>query len=227
MMRDSKEPVSSLVHAVHIESQACRAVALILAEMQDCGGGLIRASMATLAERVGLSTVQTRKHVHALIQMGLLRVLANAHGGAPGLVPHYQFDAQRLRALGQQPGATPDLFQAVAAPRRGFSAANESGTLATMAMELHGGPGQRFIRFVRESAHGDVPYGATSLKAFLLPLNAAGAWSGWLNPQKGAQSWAGPVVTAPETVEQLQRWAQETALGRSEGTPEELTAETR
>lgn len=227
MMRDSTEPVASLVHAVHIESQACRVVALILAEMQDRSGGLIQASMATLAERVGLSTVQTRKHVHALIRMGLLNVLANAHGGAPGAVPHYQFDVQRLRTLRQQPGTTPDLFNTVSAPRRGFYATNESATLATMAVEMHGGPGRRVIRFVRESAQGDVPYGHTSLKEFLQPLNSAGAWSGWLNPQKGSQSWAGPVLTAPETVEQLQRWAQETALGRSEGTPEELTAETR
>lgn len=227
MMRDSTESVASLVHAVHIESQACRVVALILADMQDCSGGPIQASMATLAERVGLSTVQTRKHVHALIRMGLLRVLANAHGGAPGAVPHYQFDVQRLRALGQQPGATPDLFKTVAAPRRGFYAANESANLAIMAIELHGGPGRRSIRFVRASAQGDVPYGTTPLKDFLRPINSTGGWSGWLSPQKGAPSWTGPVFTAPETAEQLQRWAQETALGRSEGTPEELTAETR
>ncbi len=227
MTHNFNEPVAPLVHAAAIESPACRAVALILAELQDCSDGFIQASMATLAEHVGLSTVQTRKHVHALIRMGLLRVLANAHGGAPGSVPHYQFDVQRLRVLGQQPGATPDLFKAVAAPRRGFYAANESANLAIMAIELHGGPGLRCIRFVRQSEQGDVPYGTTPLKDFLRPFNSTGGWSGWLNPQKGAPSWTGPVFTAPETAEQLQRWAQETALGRSEGTPEELTAETR
>lgn len=106
-MNQQIQPVTPLVLAAGIEPPACRTVALTLADLQDHCGASFAASMQQLAGVVGLSKVQTRKHVHALIAMGVLKVTANAHGGAPGLVPHYRFDALRLRALAQQSGKTP------------------------------------------------------------------------------------------------------------------------
>lgn len=219
-MNQQIQPVAPLVLAAGLEPLACRTVALALAELQDHCGASFAASMQQLAGVVGLSKVQTRKHVHALIAMGALKVTANAHGGAPGMVPHYRFDAMRLRALAQQFGKTPDLFNAIPVPRmRFFAADREDAEYARqrMAMELHGRAGARSIRFFHESAQGDIGYGHAPLQVLMLPPCAKGAWSGWLNPQPGAPDWASRVYTFPETVEKLRQWAQEMALGRSEG----------
>lgn len=219
-MNPQIQPVTPLVLAAGIEPPACRTVALALADLQDHCGASFAASMQQLAAVVGLSKVQTRKYVHTLVSMGVLKVIANAHGGAPGLVPHYRFDAMRLRALAQQPGKTPDLFNSVPAPRmRFFAADGEDAEYARqrMAIELHGRAGSRFIRFFQESSQGDIAYGGMSLPALMLLPVADGAWSGWLNPQPGAPAWAHSVYTFPETVEKLQQWVQEMALGRSEG----------
>lgn len=219
-MNQQFHPVTPLVLAAGIEPLACKTVALALADLQDHCGASFAASMQQLAGVVGLSKVQTRKHVHTLTFMGVLKVTANAHGGAPGLVPHYRFDASRLRELAQQPGKTPDLFDAAPVPRiRFFAADGEDAEFARqrMAMELHGRAGKRSIRFFQESAQGDIGYGHAPLQILMLPPFAKGAWSGWLNPQPGAPDWAHRVYTFPETVEKLQQWAQDTALGRTEG----------
>ncbi len=219
-MNQQIQPVTPLVLAAGIEPPACRTVALTLADLQDHCGASFAASMQQLAGVVGLSKVQTRKHVHALIAMGVLKVTANAHGGAPGLVPHYRFDALRLRALAQQSGKTPDLFHPAPAPRmRFFAADGEEAEFASqrMAIELHGRPGDRSIRFFHESSHGDIGYGRAPFKVLMSPSFAKGAWTGWLNPQPGAPDWAQRVYTFPETVEKLQQWAQDMALGRTEG----------
>lgn len=211
--------VIPLVLAAGIEPPACRTIALALADLQGHSGGSFAASMQQLAGVVGLSKAQTRRQVHALVSMGVLKVTANAHGGAPGLVPHYQFDALRLRSLAQQAGTTPDLFNAPPAPRmRFFAADGEDAEFARlrMAIELHGQSGDRSVRFFHESAQGDVGYGCAPLRILMLPPFAKGAWSGWLNPQVGAPEGARSVYTFPETVEKLQRWAQDTALGRTE-----------
>ena len=219
-MNQKIQPVTPLVLAAEIEPLACRTVALALADLQDHCGVSFAASMHQLACVVGLSKVQTRKHVHALIAMGVLKVTANAHGGAPDLVPHYRFDALRLRALAQQSGKTPDLFDTAPAPRmRFFAADGEDAEYARqrMAVELHGRAGARSIRFFQEHVHGDIAYGVAPLQMLMLPPFAKGAWSGWLSPQPGTPDWAQRVYTFPETVEKLQQWAQEMALGRPEG----------
>lgn len=215
-MTTSLEPVLPLVRAAVIEPTVCRRTALALAELQDASGGSFAASMATLATTVGMCKAQTRKHVHALVMMDVLHVVANAHGGAPGAVPHYQFNRSRLRALGQQPGTIPDMFCAPPAPRRSFTGF-EGETAVGMAIEVIGLPGQRVIRFVRESDQGDIPCGTAPLRALLVPRFAKGAWTGWLAPKGSASEGRNSVYTPPETVELLQQWVQEAALGRSEG----------
>ncbi len=218
-MTEQFEPVLPLVRAAAIEPVACRRVALVLALEQDSNGGSLSASMASLSSLVGMSPGQTRKHVHALVAMDVLQVLANANGGSPQALPQYRFNALRLRALAEQPGKTHDLFHSSPVPRTRFFAADgedsEDARLG-MAMELHGRAGDRSIRFFRESPQGDIAYGWAPLQMLMRPLMAKGAWTGWLNPEAGAPVWALSVYTFPEIAERLQRWAQEIALGRSE-----------
>ena len=76
-----------LVHAAAFEPAGCQRVALVLAQMHDVGGGIVQATMGHIANRAGLSKAQARKHVHALITEGVLKVTGNAHGGAPGQSP--------------------------------------------------------------------------------------------------------------------------------------------
>lgn len=218
-MTSANSPVLPLVRCAAIGPESCRRTALILAEAQDSNGGKFDASMACIAAWTGLSKVQARKHVHALVRMDVLRVLANANGGDPLAWPVYQFNVLRLRALGQHPGGTPDMFSASAPPRRSFDALNGTDgckEIVAMAIEILGRPGKREVRFVREAPQGDIAYGRTHLQALLLPTFAKGAWTGWLNPQEGAPDWADPVYTPSETVERLRQWAQSVALGRVE-----------
>lgn len=216
-MTEHFEPVLPLVRAAAIEPAACRRVAFALAEAQDNSiKGMFSVPMAGIAAWTELSKGQARKHVHALLKMGVLIVLANANGGDPGAWPVYQFNAPRLRALAQQSGRTSDLFEATPIPRMSFMAEDEAGERQYMAIELYGRPGQRTVRFFLESPKGDIAYGWTRLQALLLPVLAKGSWTGWLNPETEAPDWALPVFVSPETVEALQQWAQDNALGRIE-----------
>lgn len=225
-MTSPAEPVLPLVQAAAIEPAVCRRTALVLAVAQDRNGGSFQASMATLAAWVGMSTGQTRKHVHALVTMEVLQVLANGNGGSSKALPIYQFNTLRLRVLAHQPGGTSDLFNAAPPPRRRFYAVDTQDTLMQMAIELHGRPGQRAVRFCWETKQGEVPYGMTHLQALLLPAYAKGAWTGQLLPQLGAPAWAHPATVDQETQQELRHWAQDAALGRVETTAEKQRTET-
>lgn len=217
-MTANKQHALPLVRAAAIEPSVCRRTALAIAAAADDAGGTLAASMSALASLVGLSTAQVRKHVHALIAMGVIEVTANAHGGAPGTVPHYRFNELRLRALAQQSGRTSDLFEAIPIPRMSFMSEDEAGERQHMAIELHGRPGQRFVKFFLQSTQGDVPYGWAPLQILLMPCLTVGSWTGWLNPDAGAPEGCLSVCTFPETVEELRHWAQSAALGRVEST---------
>lgn len=214
------ESVSRLVRALDIKPASCRHTALVLAGAQDDEHGVFAATMADIAAWTGLSKCQVRKHVHSLISLGVLRVVANAHGGSPLHAPQYQFVASRLRDFAHQMGATPDLFDAAQKPRMSFLAEDESGERHNMAIELHGQPGRRTVRFFLQGAQGDVTYGWAPLQVLLQPCLSAGSWTGWLNPESCAPDGCLSVRAFPETVEKLQRWAQAAALGRTESVVE-------
>lgn len=210
------QAVTPLVHAAEIRPAMRRFVALAISHVYDANAGHIAASMAQLAAMVSMSKAQVRRHVHALVTLGVLEVTANAHGGAPRALPHYRFNLLRLRALAQQTGRTSDLFHAAPAPRTSFFGEDVEDVRQQMTLELRGKPGNRTIHFSLDSPKGDIPYGWTPLRILLLPPNVAGSWNGWLNPETGAPSWALPIFTFPETVERLRQWAQSVALGRIE-----------
>ena len=214
----ANRPVLPLVYAAAFQPAGCQRVAIALANLHDEGGGPIRVTMGCIAGMASLSKVQARKHVHALVSMDVLHVVANAHGGAPGTAPLYQFNTLRLSAFTQRRGGTGDLFvEAVAAPQLKFSGENEDGTAVPMVAALEGRPGFRIVRFFRVKTGASVEYGELPLKAVLLPLLISKEWAGgWLQPSDGAPAWAYAVYIPLVTAAQIQAWAQSTALGRIE-----------
>lgn len=70
--------------------------ALALADWSNDEGGSLHPSMSAIAKKVGVSRCQAQRLVQALKADGLLSVVANAHGGAPGDTPRYQLHLDRL-----------------------------------------------------------------------------------------------------------------------------------
>lgn len=101
------QPIAPLVEVAGITPNGRCRVALALADLHDEFSGVIQVTMASIASRAGLSSVQARKHVHALIADGILRVVGNACGGAPGVAPQYAFNR---RTLEQMFAKNPDFF---------------------------------------------------------------------------------------------------------------------
>jgi hypothetical protein len=72
--------------------------ALALADWSNDEGGSLYPSMKAIAKKVGVSKSQAQRLVHTLVDLGLLSVLANGAGGAPGETPHYQMSLDRIAA---------------------------------------------------------------------------------------------------------------------------------
>lgn len=220
-MSQTNPPILPLVRSVAIEPAACRRTALAMAAAADGAGGTLAASMATLARLVGLSTTQVRHHVHALTAIGVIEVTANAHGGAPGAVPHYRFNLTRLQAMATHAGNSADLFdhapECVAAHRF----VSEGG--APMVAKLVGQPGRRRVQFFRETAGGLRDYGQVALAHLLRPWRwrwqQEGSWDAVLYPVVELEDDY-PEEIFPGEFEKLQQWAQATALGRIESLTE-------
>jgi hypothetical protein len=70
---------------------------LCLADHADDEGNAYP-SMARIARKLACSESQARRAVHRLIDLGVLQVMGNAAGGAPGTCRKYRIDLQRLTA---------------------------------------------------------------------------------------------------------------------------------
>ncbi|MDI1260244.1 helix-turn-helix domain-containing protein [Aquabacterium sp.] len=70
--------------------------ALALADWSNDDGGSLHPSMSAIAKKVGVSRCQAQRLVQLLKSDGLLSVVANAHGGAPGDTPHYRLHLDRF-----------------------------------------------------------------------------------------------------------------------------------
>ena len=70
--------------------------ALALADWSNDDGGSLHPSMSAIAKKVGVSRCQAQRLVQSLKSDGLLSVVANAHGGAPGDTPHYRLHLDRF-----------------------------------------------------------------------------------------------------------------------------------
>jgi hypothetical protein len=71
-------------------------VALALADWCDDTGRSLYPSIRAIADKCRLSDSQARRVVHRMIQDGLLDVIGNQFGGAPGTSRHYHFRLDRL-----------------------------------------------------------------------------------------------------------------------------------
>ena len=84
------------VWATDIQPAGRKLVALKLADHCNDSGGSLFVGMAAIARDCGVSRSQAQRHMHALVDAGLLTVTANASGGARGVVPHYRLHVERL-----------------------------------------------------------------------------------------------------------------------------------
>lgn len=208
-------PIFPLVQAVRLCPAGKRRVICFLAALHDVQSGRIETTMAEIAVAARLSKVQTRKHVHALIKDGLLRVVANAHGGAPGTAPRYALDRGHLEQLAARNG---DLFAEpvrISGPTHRFMSEGR----ASMVAELAGEPGRRYVQFYRESSSGLRDYDQVPLADLLRPWRLAGCWDAVVYPVVELEDDY-PEEIFPGEFEQLQRWAQRAALGRVESVVE-------
>jgi len=71
-------------------------VLLALADWANDEGASLHPSMAAIARKSCISVSQARRIVHGFLADGLLEVLGNAAGGAPGTTPHYRLKLDRL-----------------------------------------------------------------------------------------------------------------------------------
>lgn len=220
--------MSALVWAADIAPPIRKLVALRLAELHDRNQGCISISMGALATQAGASVNSVRCHVHGLQSDGVLAVIANASGGAPGAPPRYRLNEDRLRALAVAP-AVQDLFSEGMLPsypekRKGSEAFLFRSTAGIeMKAELAGAPGHRVVKFTRPK-QGKLPrrsYGVVRL-GLLLCDSRAGAWIGHLTPDgpESKDQSEDYVILGWDVMDQLAHWAQNEALGRVEGMAE-------
>ena len=82
--------------AANLKPTGLKLTVVALADWCDDNGGRLYPSMSAIAKRVGVTPAQARRHVHALIELGLLSVEANPHGGARSMTPKYRLHIDRL-----------------------------------------------------------------------------------------------------------------------------------
>jgi hypothetical protein len=93
----------SIVWESSLGPPSLKLAALALADWSNDEGGSLHPAMRSIAKKVGVSKSQAQRLVHTLVEMGLLSVIANAGGGAPGETPHYQL---HLDAISRLTGST-------------------------------------------------------------------------------------------------------------------------
>ncbi|WP_141100743.1 hypothetical protein [Roseateles aquatilis] len=97
------------VIASSLKPPTVKLTAVVLADALNERTGQLNLSLASIAERVGISRDQARRCVRTLLECQVLSIVANAAGGAPGLAPHYRLHFDRLTTLRETDGtgATP------------------------------------------------------------------------------------------------------------------------
>lgn len=102
----------ALVLAARIEPASHKLALVQLAEGTNSRTGVVWRSMASIAACVGVSERQAKRIVHELMgeERGLLCVVRNGQGGAPGTVPVYRLDVKRLQELSTANPGTGDAY---------------------------------------------------------------------------------------------------------------------
>lgn len=82
----------------HVEGGNVKLVLVAMADYAEHDGGSIRPSLATLATKVACSVDQARRTLRRLEQLGVVEVVSNAAGGAPGATRNYRIRVDLLTA---------------------------------------------------------------------------------------------------------------------------------
>lgn len=90
--------VTSRVWAVKLKPTH-KLVLLALAQWADKGDGSLHPSVKAIAERACISRSQAQRILHGLIEAGLVSVVGNFNGGAPGSTRKYELHLRRLSEL--------------------------------------------------------------------------------------------------------------------------------
>lgn len=202
-----------LVGRARLSPQGRHRVALALARAHDAAGGDVMVSMRNLAEAAGLSKNAAREHVHALRREGIVSVIENAHGGAPGAAPVYRIHAPVLERLAEDSGDLFEQWLEDAPPGDPYTIELDSGVL--LAASLRGRPGNRVVSFWRVDVEPGQDYGEVPLALLLRDPRVRGAWDGHLKPHKPFVAEQ-PVRLLPREIFWVAEWAQSAALGRVE-----------
>ncbi len=112
---------------------------LALADWCDDKGERLYPSISAIAEKINVSECQARRIVHKFIDEGILRVISNEHGGAPGSTRHYALNISALVNSTRETAsthATPSIDatpSAHATPEQGRRVASMRETASTHA----------------------------------------------------------------------------------------------
>ncbi len=88
----------SLVWECYRAGGSAKLALLALADWADDSGGSIFPSVETVARKICASESQARRLIRSFERSGLLKCVANAHGGAPGSTRHYRLNLGMLTA---------------------------------------------------------------------------------------------------------------------------------
>jgi hypothetical protein len=96
----------NIVWSAPIKPASLKLVALALADWSNDEGGSLHPSMASIAQKTGVSRCQAQRLVQEMKAAGVLSVVANQFGGDPGATPHYRLHLDALQDWRGSTGAT-------------------------------------------------------------------------------------------------------------------------
>jgi hypothetical protein len=105
----------------HLEGGNLKLALMALADYANDVNGKIFPSVVTFAAKIACSESAARRALHRLIDLNVVRVVANHNGGRPGMPRHYQIDTEGLKAglyLRPEPARRVASTPAVKRPRR-------------------------------------------------------------------------------------------------------------
>lgn len=141
----------STVWAAAIGPPTNKLALLALADWCNNEGGSLHPSQQSIADKVGVSRSQAQRIVRGFVEQGLLSVVANQFGGAPGSTPHYRLHLDviaKLPRTGRTDAAPTDSVDAIptgsadATPTDSTHATGSAGATGSMDA-LEGSHGSR------------------------------------------------------------------------------------
>lgn len=94
-----------LVWESSISPPTTKLALLALADFLNDKTGQLNPSLQSIATKIGVTRGQAQRIIRSFIEQGLLSVMANQFGGAPGTTPQYRLHLDRIVALMRTDGA--------------------------------------------------------------------------------------------------------------------------